>query len=950
MSYSEKAPLIETEPPAAVNEPVTDSKLKSESSIEHATSHVATGTGFLLGLWKPGQILSSDVPQYLRDRVAMSSKDYSSLLVVILAAVAVRFWDIANPPNVVHEEMIVGRRINHYFTGRFFYDNEPPFVGLIYAYIATLFGYPGQFDFDRITTYVGHAFPYMQLRAFTALTGVGLVIVTFLTLKLTGMSRRGATVGCAFVAFESTYTMEQRFIFYQPLVLLTLGVTVYLWKLLELQQPLSFKWNLTAIALGLSLGVTISSRNEGWYTVIWVFVASAYQLFWGFGNLRDKYPISRFFVSSGLRAVYFYMLPLLFSAIAIAVHVQLLPGAGEGTPFVSGPFQSSFINTPDSTVVSPVGIGSMVSIRHLKTNVYLHSHDAFFEGGSGQQHVTGYGHRDLNNIWVVENVSSSDGLHQTPFSVLQDRSLVRIRHFQTLRRLHTHPQKAPVSDNDYQFEVTAYGADGFPGDLNDVWEVEIVKQESVPDIAKTEWRAINSIVKFKHPLRRCYLFSHRVKLPASAFHQQEITCARNGVDDGAMWFVETNYHPLHPEDADKVSYRQASLMERVNEYHDLIESTDKALEQEKASQYSLPGYLLPLMNHGVAVYRQHHRQVLIVGNAVVWYGAIFGMVTYALFKIFTFLSLQRGWVSFENYTDLKETDHHVGGFLLLWFIHFFPLIFKTNTDIRDYLPVLYCSILASSRWLEYFSKLILRKSALVNLFYGLLIAGAISNYIVYSPFVYGTKMTLAQCQQLELGGLWDFSCHTYLSTEAEYDIYDQQNQVLYTYKAPPAEELVPATLVTTAENANPTTFNLRSDSPIVVDGNRPEIKRFVKKYEKLGRKKLNYVDLVDSDGNVVPIDAEVGTQTQKEEEEDEEPEEGLDTEIEEKLLTQWARITPGPSVSVNPEAAQSAKDQMEELSLEKSLKEEERSKLITAQAEESLFSLSSSEVDNVATD
>lgn len=910
-------------------------------------AYVATGTGFLLGLWRPGQILSSDVPKKLRDRVSLNAQDYVSLIVVIMASLVARLWDISNPPDVVHEELMIGRRINNYMTGRFFYDSQPPLVGLIYTFFAICFRYPGTFDFNQFDTYIGHAFPYMELRVVTALMGVGLVIFTFLTLKLSGMTRRGATVGAIFVAFECSYAQQQRFIFQEPLVLLALGATVYFWKLLELQPPLGFMWHIVASSLSISLGCLVSSKNEGWWTVIWVFIASAYQLWWGFGDRRQKYPILRFIYGSSLRVFYFYLIPLAISALAIAVHIQLLPGTGEGTPFVSGSFQASLINYPNTEVVSPVGMGSMVSIRHLKTNVYLHSHDAFFTGGSGQQHVTGYGHRDLNNIWMVENITAPESnIHQQPFSAIANGGLIRLRHFQSLRRLHTHHHRAPITDNDYQFEVTAYGADGFPGDLNDIWQVEIVATESFPDIAKDEWRAIYSIVKFKHPLRMCYLFSHRVKLPESAFGQQEITCARNGVDENAYWFVETNYHPMHPKDADKVKYRAATVMEKVDEYSDLIESTHKVLQKEKASQYSRPGYTLPLMYHGIALYRQHHRQVLLVGNVVVWYGSIIGIATYLAFKAFTLVSLQRGWQTFNNFHGIREMDHHVGGFLLLWGCHFFPYIFKEHTQLPEYLPALYCSILASSRWWEYLSALTLRKAIRVNLFYGLLIAGTISTFIFYSPFVYGSQLLKSQCHQLELRGLWDLSCDTYLDTDLEYAEYDRSHSpVLYQYKAPRPEELVTTTLVTTAEKANPTDFVLRLDSPIVFDANKPDIKRFIKKYEKLGASKLKFADIVNEDepGDVVPINAPTTTQDPEEEDEDDGT---LDTEVEAKLLIQWARVTSPPSVTVKPELAKSAKDQLAEKSL---AEEEEKKRLAAEEAEKQITGLAADEPDSIKT-
>lgn len=894
--------------------------------------YVATGTGFLLGLWRPGQILSSDVPKALRDRVSLTSSDYGSLIFITVAGLAARLWDISNPPIPLHEELIIGKKINDYITGRFFFDSQPPLVGMIYAYLAVLFKYPGQFDFGKFDTYNGHVFPYMELRSVTALMGVAMVILTFLTLKLTGMARRGATVGAIFVAFECSFAVEQRFIFQLPIALFMLASVIYLWKQFELQQPFSLKWHLFAVLIGLNLGTLVSSRNEGWWTVVWIFLASSYQLWWSFGNIHQKHPIMRFLFNGGLRIFYFYLIPLMFSVLALSVHIQLLPGTGEGTPAVTGPFQETFINNPNSEVVSPVGIGSLISLRHLKTNNYLHSHDAFYYGGSRQQHVTGYGYRDLNNIWFVENVSSSAlNPHSHPFSVISNGAYLKLRHFQSLRRLHTHNYRAPVTDNDYQFEVSAYGADGYPGDLNDVWQLEIVQEESAPAIAKSEWRALNSIVRLKHPLRDCYLFSHRVKLPQNAFAQQEITCAKNGIDENSYWFVEVNYHPMHPEGSDKVKFRKLNIMEKVEEYSDLMAVTNEMLEKDSGNRYSHHGIWLPFMQHGITLYRQHHRQVVIVGNMVVWYASVIGLGSYALFKIYTFLSLQRGWMKFTDFHGIREMDHHVGGFVLLWACHFAPLMFKERCTLPEYLPALYCSILASSRWLEYFSSLVLRKPKLINIFYGVLIAGTISTFIFYSPFVYGSKLLIGQCRALEFGGLWDLSCNSYLESESLYAAYDNSHvNIVYEYQAPPAAELESATLITTMDRANPTGFSFRADSPIILDADKPEIRRFMRKYEKLGAAKKNYVDLVnedDKDGDVIAIAAPSAETPSKVDEDDEDDDdEELDHEVESKLLVQWARITDPPSLTVDSAVAKSAKERIAEKSLaQESLKSQDAS-------------------------
>lgn len=64
--------------------------------------------------------------------------------------------------------------------------------------------------------------------------------------------------------------------------------------------------------------------------------------------------------------------------------------------------------------------------------------------------------------------------------------------------------------------------------------------------SKQEVNAINSIVRFKHLILGCYLFTHPRKLPEYAHDQQEITCALlQGKPELTYWYIETNYHPNH---------------------------------------------------------------------------------------------------------------------------------------------------------------------------------------------------------------------------------------------------------------------------------------------------------------------------------------------------------------------------------------------------------------------
>lgn len=774
------------------------------------TSYVATGTGYLVGLWKPGQILSANVPKILTDRVALTIDDFKSILVLLLLSFAVRFWEISNPPNVVYEEVIQLHRINNYLSGRFFYDMNPPLSTQIYAYIARLFGYTGRLPINT-QSYVGHSFPFVQLRSFAAILGVFSVLATFLTLKLTGASRAASVLGAVFVSIESTFVLQHRYIFTMPLALSFLSLAVYLWKRLELRQPLSFSWHTTAASLGFVLGLCISTQLHSFFTIRWVWLASVYQLWWSFGDRTEKRFFRRLLFNIFFRCTYFILIPYVVYNTSIATHLQLTPSSGEGDSLVGGAFQYSLYGNPSSEVVAPVGVGSFVSIRHLKTHVYLHSHEEYFPQGSFQQQVTGYGYRDSNNYWLVENVTDAEtaalSAFEQPFAPLQNESYVRIRHLQTLRRLHTHRKPPPMTQSDWQFEVTGYGAEGYPGDLNDIWKIEIVENLSKTNASKTEFHAINSIVRFKHLILGCYLLTHPQKLPEYAHEQQEITCAfLQGKPELTYWYVETNYHPQHAENEVKAKYETPGLSKKMEQYKDVMEKARiSALDEQPG--YISPAWKLPFLTNGVPIFRSHHRQSLLLGNPVVWYSSLVGAVFYVAFRIYTLLAVQAGWTQLQNVPGLKEFDHHAGGFFILWACHYLPVFDEARVlTLVDYLPALYCTILLFAKCWDFFTQSIVRRNVVGKVLTFGVLASALGTFFFFSPFVYNTPITSSECTRLQLFKSWDFGCFYHLDTYADYDNYDKDHyaEIFYQYIAPPVEELQPPSLALTVHRANPT--------------------------------------------------------------------------------------------------------------------------------------------------
>ena len=206
-------------------------------------------------------------------------------------------------------------------------------------------------------------------------------------------------------------------------------------------------------------------------------------------------------------------------------------------------------STHDPPHTLDVAIGSTITIRHLNTQGgYLHSHAHNYPGGSNQQQITLYPHRDANNNWKVLNVTSGD-LADAPdwehkLTHVTDGMIIRLEHIKTEKRLHSHDHRPPVSEVDFQNEVSGYGFPGFTGDANDNFIVEIASGDDRDRESTKRLKTLRTKFRLRHQYTGCYLFSHKVKLPEWGFEQQEVTCNKNAVRPNSLWFIETNTHPL----------------------------------------------------------------------------------------------------------------------------------------------------------------------------------------------------------------------------------------------------------------------------------------------------------------------------------------------------------------------------------------------------------------------
>ena len=215
-----------------------------------------------------------------------------------------------------------------------------------------------------------------------------------------------------------------------------------------------------------------------------------------------------------------------------------------------------------------------------------------------EQQITLYPHRDSNNDWRIVNGTDQGNPYLDwdvdPVSYININTRVKLRHIATEKSLHSHDFRPPVSDVDFQQEVSAYGMPDFAGDANDDWIVEIVKGDPKDPESWKRIKTLKTHFRLRHALTGCYLFSHKTKLPDWAYEQQEVTCNKNAVMANSLWYVETSEHPnckclvlssylrslnvaLVPENAPKANYKKPGFFKKFLELQQVMWITNAGL-------------------------------------------------------------------------------------------------------------------------------------------------------------------------------------------------------------------------------------------------------------------------------------------------------------------------------------------------------------------------------------
>jgi len=462
-----------------------------------------------------------------------------------------------------------------------------------------------------------------------------------------------------------------------------------------------------------------------------------------------------------------------------AIHFVCLSNSGEGDGFMSSEFQSTLNSKAMEAVPADVEFGSRVSLRHHNTQGgYLHSHAHMYPEGSKQQQITLYPHKDENNVWLLENQTQPIGANNETIpgflawdalspQHIMDGDVLKLYHLITSRRLHSHDQKPPVTEADWQFEVSAYGYEGFEGDANDLFRVEIIKSLSDGVEAKQRLRTIQTKFKLVHIMTGCVLFSHKVKLPDWGFEQQEVTCAKGATLPNSVWYIESNEHPQLGASAEKVTYRNPGFLGKFWELNKVMWTTNAGLTDSHAWDSRPPSW--PTLRRGINFWGKDHRQIYLMGNPVIWLSSTVAIAIWVIFKGLAVLRWQRGFRDYANST-FKRFDYDIGMTVLGWAFHYFPFyLMARQLFLHHYFPALYFAIMAFCQIYDFVgyrvSGLGLKQRPAIGQALAVgFIAISIFAFTMYAPLTYGNTWTKGACEKVKLLDTWDWDCNTFFDT------------------------------------------------------------------------------------------------------------------------------------------------------------------------------------------
>ncbi|XP_046845716.1 protein O-mannosyl-transferase 1-like [Xenia sp. Carnegie-2017] len=731
------------------------------------------------------KVVEEEFSQVPHERNSMNEKDLvfhsdimkqvmRVLLIALAFATRMKYLDV--PKHVVFDEVHFGRFTTYFLNRTFFFDVNPPFPKLVFAYAGFLTGLNSSFMFSGIGQDLGEIiFHVWCLRLIPATFSTLVIPCIYEILLELGCSVWLASLGSVLAIFDNMLVIQGRFILLDSFLhFFTLfAIMAYLKFRKKRSRPFSLLWWFWLVCIGLGLAGAVSTRYSGIFVVALVGLMMGYEMW----NMIEDLNISPSFwtIHFLCRGFGVFLLPLLLYFVQFYVLLSLLTNSGPQDDMMSSAFQASLkggLSTITKGQAPVVAYGSQITLRHTHgKQCWLHSHAHVYpvkyednRGSSAQQQVTCYPFKDINNWWIVKDPKVDKLTTDYPPVPVKNGDVIQLVHGTTGRALNSHDVASPLTPQHQ--EVSCYIDYNISMAAQNLWRLEIVN-----GYEKSEWQTLQSQVRLVHVNTSQAVKISGKQLPDWGFHQFEVCTDRIIQSDETVWNVEEHQQNItypegvKPEEttSNEDVVVEMPFYEKFKELQFKMMTATKELQQDHLFS-SRPEHW-PLMKRGVAYWLDNdsNKQIFCIGNPMVWWPAFLTIHFYFALLGLYLLRRQRAFYDIDEECWQKFV---FCGCLLLggYFLHYLPFFPAEQTlFIHQYLPALLFNILLLPSLAQHvldnlsFIPYLRTASYVIITIYGFLVLSA---FHYFSPFTYGdTHLTGDEILQRKWLDSWDFLIH-----------------------------------------------------------------------------------------------------------------------------------------------------------------------------------------------
>ncbi|OMJ12642.1 Dolichyl-phosphate-mannose-protein mannosyltransferase 1 [Smittium culicis] len=700
--------------------------------------------------------------------VSFNSLDYLLIISITIFSVFFRTYRLAHPNEVVFDEVHFGKFAGKYINRTYFFDLHPPLAKMMFALAGKLSGYDGVFAFEKIgQDYIANNVSYFGMRLLSALMGALIVPASYVTIRAFGFSILSSILASFMVCFENGLITQSRLILLDSIMVFFTVYSVMFYSLFRNAQnsPYSFSWWSWLFLTGFNMGCALSSKWIALFLVAFIGICTILDLWEMIADLDvspEKY--SKQFAS---RAICLIAVPLTVYIMSFIAHFIVLHKIETPDNGFTTEFNKSFDGADQVSSMKHIYFGSAIRIKHASTSSgYLHSHNHSWteEKSSKQQQITIYSYPDENNLFKI--IPAYNVTLNSTVVPLKNGDIIRLKHIQTGKNLHSHDVKAPVSKDDNKFELSGYGADNFDGDSNDNFRVEVISSANKKNSkGELEIEAINTKFRLIHVNMNCALFNTRKKLPKYAFEQFEVVCMRSCTPRMSTWQIEYAEFSSdeNPEliNNEKTSYKKLSMWEKIVEYNIRMINVNNELVDDHP--YASRPQKWPFLIRGTAYWGGKGSVIYQLGNPLVWWLSSASVFMFILVAGINHLYFKRTqsvlFESFDNY--------QVGLLVVGYCTHYLPFyLIGRELFLHHYFAALWFSIMVFCGLLDscisFYNKNILKNSSISKLVRPIaitvLMLAIFYSFVVFYPITFGSTFTKSQCQSMKWLKSWDIDC------------------------------------------------------------------------------------------------------------------------------------------------------------------------------------------------